>query len=1163
MATSALRAAYGKLPLAFEPNRGQTDGQVKFLTRGRGFTFYLTPAESVLALRGSVPGAESAAQEHNDSVTQSVLRIQLAGANRSAKIEPQRLLPGITNYFIGSDPSRWRTHIPNYARVLYRQVYPGIDAVYYGNEGRLETDFMVAPGKDPGVIRMKFSGAERTEVNSAGELVLTTATGDVKLAKPVLYQQVKGERREVAGAYRLLSANEAGFVVGRYDSTRALVIDPTLVYSTYLGGSGMSGDTGNAIAVDAAGEAFVTGSTNSTDFPTQSARQAALGGTGATNAFVTKLSASGSALVFSTYLGGSNFDSGEGIALDSTNEPYIAGFTRSTDFPKTNRTPLNGSQDGFVTKLSADGSTLLFSFYLGGEVDDKASGIAVDGSGNAYVTGDTTSTLFPVTAGVFQPSLAGSDNAFVSKFDTNGATVWSTYLGGNNQDRGKSVAFDASSNVYVTGVTQSTSFPLKNPFQSALGGLFARNVFVTELNPTGTALVYSTYLGGSASDDAGGIVVDSGANFIVAGDANSSDFPIVNSLQAKSQFGDDLFVAKFAPSGSSVLFSTLFGDQSGSTEARGVALDSSNNIYVTGQTNATLMPTLNPLQGTPSPSPFDFESVFVVEFKSDGSDYLFSTFLDGSSNVLAPAGSSFSDVGLGIAVDPSANIYITGTSMTSDFPTVTAFQVALKSAQGDAFVAKIAPATLAGPQIFPPVLLLSTVAVAQTSPISVVTIENGTNTLTISSISISGPNAADFFQTNSCGSTLVAHVVCTIAVTVTPSVAGPLTATLDIFDSDPTTPHTAIPLSASGTPPPAQGVLNVTPSSLTFGNQEVSVSSAPQTVTLSNPGNVPVTVSLTNSGTNPFDFSGAFGTPCFSGGSIAAGASCTVGVTFTPTATGNRTANLQFSGNFTGSPILVAVSGVGVPTIATLTPTILTFGNQVVNTTSAAQSFTLTNTSSTQTLSNIVVALSTFSGTTFAISNNTCTTTLAPNASCTISITFTPTTAGQGGAFVTVTDSDPALQRGFLQGTGLNPQATLSPLFTSQIMFGRQNVGTTSVPSSLGLLNIGNTALVFTTPITGANAADYAVTNTCGGSMAPGLSCLLQVTFTPLAIGPRLATLTINSSTAGVSGVPVVLSVSGTGVNPTTASLAPASLTFPSQAVGSTSAPMVVTFSNN
>ena len=435
VATSALRAAYGKLPLAFEPNRGQTDGQVKFLTRGRGFTFYLTPSETVLALRGSVPGAaagvtEGAAQEQNVSETQSVLRIELAGANHSAKIEPQRRLPGITNYLIGSDPSQWRTHIPNYARVLYRQVYPGVDAVYYGNEGRLETDFMVAAGKDPGVIRMKFTGAERTEVNSAGDLVLTTATGDVKLAKPVLYQQVKGERREVVGAYRLLSANEAGFVVGRYDSTRALVIDPTLVYSTYLGGSGMNGDTGNAIAVDAAGEAFVTGSTSSTDFPTQSARQAALGGTGATNAFVTKLSATGSALVFSTYLGGSTFDSGEAIALDSANEPYIAGFTRSTDFPKTNRLLLNGSQDGFVTKLSADGSTLLFSFYLGGENDDKASGIAVDGSGNAYVTGDTASTLFPASQGAFQSSLAGSDNAFVSKFNTNGALVWATYLGG-------------------------------------------------------------------------------------------------------------------------------------------------------------------------------------------------------------------------------------------------------------------------------------------------------------------------------------------------------------------------------------------------------------------------------------------------------------------------------------------------------------------------------------------------------------------------------------------------------------------------------------------------------------------------------------------------------------------------------------------------------------
>jgi hypothetical protein len=388
---------YGRLPLPFEPNRGQSNGQVKYLAHGRGFTFFLTPAESVLAWRHA-SGIAKPGNADRDSLpgasAQSILRIALAGANRSPKIEPQERLAGITNYFIGSDPAKWRTHIPNYARVLYRQVYPGVDAAYYGKEGRLETDFIVAPGKDPGVIHMKFSGAERMAIDDAGDLVLTTDGGEVTLAKPVLYQQVGGQRREVAGGYRLLSADEAGFVVGRFDSTRALVIDPTLVYSTYLGGSGMSGDNGNAIAVDAAGEAFVTGDTSSSDFPLQSARQTTLA-TGATNAFVTKFAANGASLVFSTYLGGSTFDRGNGIALDSTNEPYIGGMTQSTDFPKTNTSALNGSQDGFVSKLSADGATLLFSFYLGGELQDRVNRIAVDSTGNAYVAGDTLSTMFP------------------------------------------------------------------------------------------------------------------------------------------------------------------------------------------------------------------------------------------------------------------------------------------------------------------------------------------------------------------------------------------------------------------------------------------------------------------------------------------------------------------------------------------------------------------------------------------------------------------------------------------------------------------------------------------------------------------------------------------------------------------------------------------------
>ncbi len=393
---------YGKLPLSFEANHGQTDNRVDFLSRGSGYTLFLTPTEAVLALRKPAASevgaaAEVSKVESNPDTEEAVLRMKLVGANPSPQVSGLEELPGKSNYFLGNDPSKWRTNVPQYAKVQYEDVYPGVDLVYYGNQRELEYDLVVAPWANPEAIHLAFEGEDKLEIDAQGDLVLDSDGGQVRLQKPLVYQQVDGVRQQVAGAYVLKGRHHVGFQVAAYDAGQPLIIDPVLSYSTYLGGIGT--DSGVGIAVDTAGNAYVTGQTDSTDFPTASPVQPALGGE--RDAFVTKLNAAGNALVYSTYLGGSGEDSGLGIAVDASGNAYVMGQTGSTDFPTAS--PIQaahggGLTDAIVTKLNAAGSALVYSTYLGGSANDLGGGIAVDASGNAYVTGFTGSTDFPTAS---------------------------------------------------------------------------------------------------------------------------------------------------------------------------------------------------------------------------------------------------------------------------------------------------------------------------------------------------------------------------------------------------------------------------------------------------------------------------------------------------------------------------------------------------------------------------------------------------------------------------------------------------------------------------------------------------------------------------------------------------------------------------------------------
>src|SRR5947208_1002870 len=548
-ATARVVKSFGRLLPGFEVNRGQVDAQVKFVTRGSGYTLFLTPSEAVLVLRA--PDAMPAAGQA--LVSTAEVRMHLAGATAQPRVAGVEKLPGIVNYFLGNDPAQWHADIPTYAEVVYQGVYPGIDLIHHGTQGRLEYDFVVGPGAEPGAIRVEFQGADGIVVDAHGDLVLHTAVGDLRQRKPAIYQDVNGVRRGIAGDYVVLGPRRVGFQVAAYDRSRPLIIDPVLLYSTYLGGSGF--EVCYDVAIDATGNAYVAGSTTLTDFPTTTgAVQTASGGSA--DAIVAKVDPTGSGLIYSTYLGGTAADVGYDIVTDAAGNAYVTGYTNSTNFPTTAtafQTASSGSLDVFAAKVNPGGSGLVYSTYLGGGADDEGYGIAVDAAGNVYVTGYTTSPNFPTTAGAFQAAFHNSANpdaaydAFVTKLNPMGSgLIYSTYLGGGVVDVGYEIASDADGNAYVTGYTSSSNFPTTTgAFQTVQSGY--ADAFVTKVNPGGTGLLYSTFLGGGNNDLGYGIAVNAAGHILVADRTASTNFPTTaGALQTGSDGPGDAFIAKFS-----------------------------------------------------------------------------------------------------------------------------------------------------------------------------------------------------------------------------------------------------------------------------------------------------------------------------------------------------------------------------------------------------------------------------------------------------------------------------------------------------------------------------------------------------------------------------------------------------------------------------------------
>jgi hypothetical protein len=715
----------------FIENQGQFDERVRFRIVGNGASLWLTDqgivfdfvrrkdSQELLApeaggafnfgRRDKLPGLRKAESSELERI---VFSQKLVGAGSKPVIEANEPLPGTYNYFIGSAPAKWHTHVRAFREVVYHDVWQGIDLKLYANGRNLEQEFIVHPGADPSQVRLAYEGIKKLDLATNGSLQIHTDFGNLIESQPRLFQELEGKRVAVKGRFSV-SGNSYTFEVGHRNKELALVIDPTLLYSTFLGGSTGFGcgpfscgtsEQANAIAVDLTGSAYVTGFTQSVDFPTTVGAFQTTLNRGASSAFVTKLNATGDQFVYSTYFGPGFFASatGVGIAVGPSNEAYITGtatISRPGDFPITPNAYQTACASSFffLTKLNAAGDGLVYSTCFG--LAGKASGIALDSSGRAYITGSVGNPgSIPTTAGAFQPGLRGGINAFLSVFSPSlsgtESLAYSTYLGTNN-DQGEAVAVDSQGNAYIAGLTESRDFPVTaGAFKTAYPGALV-DIFVAKLSPSAigaASLIYATFLGGSTpgdEDEPSGIAVDATGAAYVTGSEQSSDFPVtVGAFQTISRHSGqgNAFLTKLTPDGRALVYSTLFGGSSGAGEsANGIALDANGNAYITGSTSAPDLPTTpGAFQLTLHGGGLGFGDAFVAKFDATGSKLIYSSYFGGRGG----------ESGTGIAVDATGDAYITGFTTSTDFPVLSLAQRQLTPAVAtgplDAFIAKFA-----------------------------------------------------------------------------------------------------------------------------------------------------------------------------------------------------------------------------------------------------------------------------------------------------------------------------------------------------------------------------------------------------------------------------------------------------------------------------------------
>ena len=923
---SVIEHNYQALPLTFEVNAGQMDSQVKFRSRGAGYSVFLTSGSMVLALRasGELPGSNDAiisnplftpvptiqtvlARRRQRKAAakrsaEAAITVNLVGAASNPMIVGEAPLATKVNYFIGRDPRKWKTNVPTYARVRYRNVYPGIDLVYYGNNQQVEYDFDLAPGADASKIELSVQGTDALDLDPNGNLILSVGATQLVFQPPIIYQTVGGAREPVAGGYFLRDSTHVGFAVAGYDKTKPMVIDPVLGYSTFLGGS--SDDFSGGIAVDSNGDAFVTGSTDSPDFPL-----ASLGPYSPTQwrLFLAELDPTGSNLLFADYFGGtSGNDDTYGIALDAAGNPYVTGSTASTDFPVVSayQSNLTGSQDAFLVKFVSNGSSIIYSTYLGGSSSQISNSVSVDAAGEAIIVGVTQSTDFPVV-NAYQSSAAADQfgdwgsYGFVTKFSPAGSSlVYSSYFAGNTLNTGTpctgcspyselaGVTTDGSGNAYVVGNTTTNNFPVTSgAYMTTSPGYYLSGVGTVSKFTNSGGLVYSTYLGGQTSSFLGAIAVDgTGSAYVTGYDIANDGFPGTTSsliCDPANQDCNGVVVAELDSTGSNLVYGTYLAPTN-NMYGQAIQVDASGDAFIVGSANQFTLS--NPLEAYSGST-----DVVVAEIDPTASTQLFATFL-GGQQWEAAANS--------LAVDSNGAVYVIGDTQSPDFPVTQSGYQINSGGQTDVFIARIDPVDGSAVSMGPFLLNFGNQTVGTTSTPRTTILRNmGDITLNISSKTVSG----DFSETDNCGASVAAASSCTFTVTFTPTVLGVRTGSLTIVDDAPGSPHT-VTLTGVG----VGANIAVNPSSLTFSSSMVGIASAPQSISITNTGAATITI-------GHFQVTGDFAVSSNNCGTLAAnGGTCGIQVIFQATASGPRTGAVAFTDSSTGSVHTVGLNGSGI-----------------------------------------------------------------------------------------------------------------------------------------------------------------------------------------------------------------------------------------------------------
>lgn len=899
---------YGALPLVFEANRGQAPGDAQFVLHDFGAAASFQKGQVLLFTEdGRKP-----------------LILQLRGASPSLELSGEDLLTSHSNYLLGKDPSEWHTDVPNYGRVRYRGAYPGIDLLFYGNGKHLEHDFVVSPGADPARIGLRIEGARGMRLGREGNLGIETGSGWVIFQKPVAYQETSAGKTNVKTSFVVRGKN-VGFHVGAYDRSLPLVIDPVLSYATYL--TGPNGAQVPSIAVDGAGSAYITGLTFDPKFPVAAPTpntpyQATCKSCPNTpDIFVSKLSPDGSSLVYSTYIGGSDYDQPFSIAVDANGNAIVGGRTQSSDFPtQPTVTPsfVSGDSHGFITSLNANGDGLNWSHYSGGTTgSESVAAVTVDQNNNAYASGTTDSSDFPMTPGTISNPAPGFpiEDVFVVKFDPTGATVFSMILGHNGPSNDAfansfsvgAMTVDSGNEPIIVGsgtVGIPTTPGSFSPTPNATADTQNRNVFIVKLAVDASKEVFGTYLGGSGGDTGSAVALDSTGNIYVAGTVGSGDFPTTPGV-FQSKFTNSLnccsaFLAKFDPTGANLLYSSFFGGTNtalGSTSIFSIAVDGSGNAYVAGDTTDTSFPLVNPIKSV-FPSSFGFShTAFVSELDSAASHLLFSTIFSGSTGTNSTS----------MALDRNQKVYITGISGDTDLPTTPgAFQTSVtppppNTSLDAPYIAKIDPSVAASSICLSQTSLTFPDTKVGLSTTASVTVTNcGNADLMFTSITI--PAGVFQVQNDLCSGTTVSKGTgCTVGISFQPNAVAPNASTLTIVDNA-SIGTQKVALSGNGVLPQVS-----VPTSIAFDPALIGTTLSNRTIFVQNTGTISTTISKVQ--LSGLDF-GITSDNCV--GVLQALSSCAIGLSFTPTAAGPLSGSVTITDDAGGSPQIVQLTGTGV-----------------------------------------------------------------------------------------------------------------------------------------------------------------------------------------------------------------------------------------------------------